>query len=540
MKKIWIFALLLLGLAAKQELQAQQKVNTSSIYHTVNSFLANMQDDNFRPEEAAKTFYAENLSDEKKKELAIDLLQIFDGRGLHILSEVLPKDPDYRDSLKNVQKFILFERYPEIYLEKVGQEWLFSTETVYNIDRLHAELYPFGMDKLIERLPNEANKKFLGLRVWQYVGIGILFTLSLIIHKLLTLFFEAVILRFMSRLNRSEAVKELVEKIARPASLFMVFFVVQGLLPLLQLPALVSRYALMSINIIQPIFLGIMGIKVVDFLGYYLKKMAERTETSLDDQLTPLITKGAKVIVVILSSIYVLQSLEFNITAIITGLSIGTLAFALAAQDTIKNLFGSLTIFLDRPFQIGDWVVGAGFEGTVEEVGFRATRVRTFYNSLIYVPNGKLTDMVIDNMGLRIYRRYRALIALTYDTPPELVEAFCEGLREIVRKHPDTRKDLFFVYMHEMGAASLNILFQIFFKVKDFDEELRARHDIILQTLHLAKALGIRFAFPTQTLHIEEMPEKQSLTPVYNDEYLSKAQLDGRLQHFFNGKKPQA
>jgi MscS family membrane protein len=540
MKKIQIFTLLMMGLLLAPKLQAQQKVNTSSIYHTVNSFFANMQDDNFRPQEAAKTFNAGNLSEEKKKELAIDLLQVFDGRGLHILVEALPRNPDYRDSIRGAQKFILFERFPEIYLEKVGQQWLFSAETVYNIDRLHGELYPFGMDKLIDRLPNEANKKFLGLRIWQYVGIGILFTLSLIIHKLLTLFFEAVILRFVSKLSRGQAVKELVEKIARPASLFMLFFVVQGLLPLLQLPALISRYALMSINIIQPIFLGIMGVKVVDFLGYYLKKMAERTDTTLDDQLVPLITKGAKVIVVILSSIYVMQSMEFNITAIITGLSIGTLAFALAAQDTIRNLFGSLTIFLDRPFQIGDWVVGTGFEGTVEEVGFRATRVRTFYNSLVYVPNGKLTDMIIDNMGARVFRRYRAMLAITYDTPPELIEAFCEGLREIVQKHPDTRKDAFFIYMHEMGSASLNILFQIFFKVKTFPEEFQARHEIILQTLHLAKALGVRFAFPTQTIHIEEMPEKKSGTPVYDDEYLSKAQLDGRLRQFFDNKKPQA
>jgi len=212
----------------------------------------------------------------------------------------------------------------------------------------------------------------------------------------------------------------------------------------------------------------------------------------------------------------------------------------LAAQDTIRNLFGSLTIFLDRPFQIGDWVVGTGFEGTVEEVGFRATRVRTFYNSLVYVPNGKLTDMIIDNMGARVFRRYRAMLAITYDTPPELIDAFCEGLREIVQKHPDTRKDAFFIYMHEMGSASLNILFQIFFKVKTFPEEFQARHEIILQTLHLAKALGVRFAFPTQTIHIEEMPEKKSGTPVYDDEYLSKAQLDGRLQQFFNNKKPQA
>ena len=138
-------------------------------------------------------------------------------------------------------------------------------------------------------------------------------------------------------------------------------------------------------------------------------------------------------------------------------LSIGGLAFALAAQDTIKNFFGSLMIFVDKPFQVGQWITAPGIDGTVEEVGLRSTRIRTFSNSLIYVPNGKLADATIDNHGLRAYRRFSTQLAITYDTPPELIEVFVEGLRKIVLDHPTTWKDNFHIYMNDLNSHSLDI-----------------------------------------------------------------------------------
>ena len=139
---------------------------------------------------------------------------------------------------------------------------------------------------------------------------------------------------------------------------------------------------------------------------------------------------------------------------------IGGLALAFAAQDTISNIFGSAMIFIDRPCNIGDWVKVDGQDGTVEEIGFRSTRIRTFANSLLSIPNGRLASMTVDNMGLRGMRRYSTTLGLQYDTPPDKMEKFVEGVRKIVWEHPKTVKheDRILIYFHTYDASSLNVM----------------------------------------------------------------------------------
>ena len=161
---------------------------------------------------------------------------------------------------------------------------------------------------------------------------------------------------------------------------------------------------------------------------------------------------------------------------------------------------------LDRPFEIGDWIVTGGVEGSVESVGIRSTRVRTFYNSLITVPNSQLISAVVDNMGARRYRRYKTMIGVAYDTPPEKIDAFCAGIRELIRRHPYTRKDYYHVYFNEFADASLNVLLYCFHEAPDWGTELRERHRLFNDILRLARQLGVEFAFPTQTVHLHQAP----------------------------------
>jgi MscS family membrane protein len=237
---------------------------------------------------------------------------------------------------------------------------------------------------------------------------------------------------------------------------------------------------------------------------------------------------------VIIGGIIVLQNLNVNIGLLLGGLSVGGLALALAAQDTIKNFFGSLMIFMDKPFQAGHWIVTSdGIDGTVEKVGFRSTQIRTFANSVITVPNGRLSDAAIDNFGLRAYRRFKTQIAVTYDTPPDVLDLFIKGLREIVQQHPHTRKDQYHIYMNDMASHSLNILFYIFFITASWGEELKYRHEVILSIIRLAHELGISFAFPTQTLHMETFPGQMSLSPNY--EQVDK--LEPKMNEYFAQQK---
>jgi MscS family membrane protein len=162
---------------------------------------------------------------------------------------------------------------------------------------------------------------------------------------------------------------------------------------------------------------------------------------------------------------------------------------------------------------VGHFVKVEGIEGTVEKVGFRSTRIRTFYNSLVTIPSSQLINSTVDNMELREYRQVKTLLNLTYDTPIEKIKGFVEGVKELLNTYPDTRKDNIQVFLYEFGPHSLDILLNYFLQVPDREAELISRQEIMLDILRLAEAKGIRFAFPTQTLHIESLPEETSTSP---------------------------
>jgi len=187
-------------------------------------------------------------------------------------------------------------------------------------------------------------------------------------------------------------------------------------------------------------------------------------------------------------------------------------------------------IFIDRPFQIGDWITSDEVDGTVEEVGFRSTRIRTFRDSVMYVPNSVISNRTVDNHGRRQYRRYFTKLAITYDTPANLIEVFVQGIEKIVLNHPETRKDYYNIFLNEYGASSLDIMLYVFFKVPSWNDELRCRQEIMLSVNRLAEQLGVRFAFPTQTMMVEQFPGKMSLTPNYN---LSKEEMKKQMEAFF-------
>ncbi|MBL3658564.1 mechanosensitive ion channel family protein [Fulvivirga sediminis] len=501
----------------------------STPYSTIYTHLSYLQDDNYHPDIAAKTFNPQFVDSKEAESLAIKLKQVLDGNAIFIDLDEVPHKANYTDSLTNKHRYYLTKKYPELYVEKEGDNWYFSKKAVRNISKWHDEVYPFGTDKLLELLPSLGTKKILGLYIWQMLGILILIFMAFVLHKLFTFLIEKLILQLLFKFGYKKLADEVVIPVAKPISFLVIFPLLILLVPVLQLPIAMSKYVILALRAIWPIFAIVFLYKMVDIICIYLGKLADKTESTLDDQLVPLLRKVLKTFVVIVGALFILDNLEFDITGLIAGLSIGGLAFALAAQDTIKNFFGSLLIFVDRPFQVGDWITSGNVDGTVEEVGFRSTRIRTFRNSVMYIPNGIITNQMIDNHGLRVYRRFNTNIALTYDTPPELIEVFVEGLKEIVKKHPETRKDYFEIHFNDMADSSLNIMFYIFFKVPSWSDELRARHEVLLEIVRLAEALGVNFAFPTQTLHVETFPEKKGNSPEYTN---ASSELKTKLEDY--------
>jgi MscS family membrane protein len=248
-----------------------------------------------------------------------------------------------------------------------------------------------------------------------------------------------------------------------------------------------------------------LAYRLIDVLSEFMQVRAEATASKLDDQLVPLISKTLKVFVSIIGGIFILGNLDVDVGSLLAGLGLGGLAFALAAKDTVANLFGSAMIFIDKPFQIGDTVVLNGVEGTIEEVGFRTSRLRTAYDSQVTMPNALVVNAMVDNHGRRKYRRYKTVLGLTYDTPPEKVQAFCEGVRAILAGMAAVRKDLYRVEFVQFGASALEIEIICFFTVTSTDDEMAARTQVNLEMMRLAAHLGVAFAFPTQTVHVDTL-----------------------------------
>jgi len=283
--------------------------------------------------------------------------------------------------------------------------------------------------------------------------------------------------------------------------------------PILDFDTEVENVVDQATTLIAAVGTLMVAYRAIDIVMDVLARRASETESKLDDSLVPLFRTSVRLFVTFVGILFVLQNLDINVSSLIAGLGLGGLAIALAAQDTVRNLLGGVTIFADKPFEVGDWVVVDGVEGTVEAVGFRSTRVRTFYNSLISVPNGNLMDSGIDNMGKRRWRRYKTTLGVAYHTKPDQLQAFVEGIRAIIQANPGMRQDYYIVEFHGFGPTSLDILVYCFIDAEDWNQELRTRHVLNLDIMRLAESLQVEFAFPTQTLHIARMPGQPQQLP---------------------------
>ena len=366
---------------------------------------------------------------------------------------------------------------------------------------------------LFSALPVWAQQRIWFLELWQWLGL-----LGVLLGGIVADRLARVILRHISawivRRLKASTDTNLEETALRPIGLVILGYVWLELFQVLWLPKTLGNVLTNAAWFIV-VFAGIWATyRVIDVVLGYTKTIAARRASKFDELLVPFARKILKVVVTIVGLIYFASRIlpPNQIGALLGGLGLGGLAFALAAQDTLKNLFGSITVMLDRPFEIGDWVKIGDVEGTVESVGFRSTRIRTFYHSQINVPNGKLIDAIVDNLGRRKYRRISCKLGLTYDTSPEKIDAFCEGVRELIRRHPFTRKDYYHVYFNEFGATSLDVLLYCFHEAPDWSTELRERHRLFSDILRLAQRLGVEFAFPTQTLHLHNADEAPAST----------------------------
>ena len=247
-----------------------------------------------------------------------------------------------------------------------------------------------------------------------------------------------------------------------------------------------------------------------------VRRTFKKTESKLDDMMAPLVKKSLRITVVILVLVQIAQILSDKpITSIIAGLGIGGLAIALAAQDSIKNFFGSIVLFADKPFEIGDRVIIDGHDGPVEEVGLRSTKIRTLDGHLVTIPNGELANKSIHNIGKRPYIRQVTNITITYDTPPDKIDRALEILKELLDNHEGMSEEFPpRVFFNAFNADSLNIIVYYWYHPPNYWDYAAFNEKFNKEIFTRFNEEGIDFAFPTQTIYLAGDPSR----PLYSDQ----------------------
>jgi MscS family membrane protein len=510
----------------------------ASPYHTIYTHLYYLQPENYDEGIASTTIDPRVVTDSLKRvELAIQLKQILDSKGLFVYLNKIPKKSNYRDTITGNALFTLFPiEMPQVYVERNDGRWYFSEETVRAIPKLHKETFPFGTNTLMKVFPKFNNVSVMGLALWQYFALLILLLVCVIFYILVQRIFRPIVTRLLRRWRSLEIdnQKKSINAIASVLALMLITQVVKYILPSFLLPVRFSQATMIGLSIFQTVFFTILLLRLIDFFVFYLERgIVQRTESKMDDQLVPIIHRVLKIMVVLGAVIHVLSLLNVNVTALIAGVSIGGLAIALAAQDAVKNLIGSLMIFIDKPFQIGDFVIGDGFEGEIVEVGFRTTRIKSVDTSIISVPNGVLANMSVRNLGVRVMRLMDIKIGVTYDTPPDVLEKYIAGLKEIILRHPTLYNESYYVHLREMADSALMIMFRAYLNVPGFPDELKVKEEVYFLIMRLADHLGISFAFPSTSVYVEQFKKS-------TDEHISTVELEDFFQKWLKESNESA
>lgn len=536
MKSAFIALLLSLSFSVSSQINSPREAFTTYLKSMVE--IKNGADDSVTLyKRAIKTFDLSHIENNLKYELgkryANELIRVLD----KIKKVDYSKIPESLDEpIWYFDKRMYKSHFLEISLIKKDSQWLFSKKTLDSLDLYHVVLQNEAgvtgvitlttyADQIKSALPSFMLKRYFILESWQWLCVLVIMLLAFMIEQLTDFIAARVLKKNITFINDDS--KVYLEKMVRPLGKIIFILCFSFGINYIELLPPHLAFVKRGVSITLSVFAVWLGQNIVRLISDFFKERASRTVSKFDDIMIPLLTKTSFVLIYVFGIILVANSLTIDVTNIVAGLGIGGLAFAFAAKDTLANFFGSIMLVLDRPFDIGDVIQSGDIEGTVFEVGFRSTRIRTFYDSIITISNGELMNRSIDNKGKRRYRRLNTTLGLEYSTPPQKVEAFCEGIRQLILNHRWTRKDNFHVYFTSFGASSLDIQLMVFWETDDYSREQSEKHRLMIDILRLSKELKVGFAFPTQTLHVfneEKVVSEEFETQKYLDEGISKAQ----------------
>jgi MscS family membrane protein len=377
--------------------------------------------------------------------------------------------------------------------------WKISSTTVARVADLYTEFGPGWLEALLPPIFFEAH--FLGLALWQWLGLVVLALVPWIVLRWVVITIIRYIGALFIRHGRTvdERIVGLMRRPVRLALTVLIFAVGRRSLDL-DIPVQDFLRAIeYFIGVISAVWLT---FGLIDFAVISLRARAQRRgNLGLLPVMDPL-TRFTKVVVVVIGVLGVLGSLGVNISAAVAGLGVGGIAVALAAQKTIENLFGGITLFADRPVRVGDFFRYGGQVGTVEEIGLRSTRVRTLDRTVVSIPNAEFSNMALENFAKRDRMRLWTMIGVRYETTPDQLRFLLARLREILLAHPRVTEDPARVRFVGFGAYSLDMEVFAYVNTPDWSEFLQIREDIYLHFIDAVKEAGTGFAFPSSTTYL--------------------------------------
>lgn len=356
------------------------------------------------------------------------------------------------------------------------------------------ERYVDWRDQIKEIMPEWTSETFLTIKKGQWIGLFIVFLISILIFLFLKVFIYKIINK---KLKKDIILNSKFTNInsVLPFALFGATCFFQISLSVLEFNLLKNEFIMRSSYVLSSIYLVWSLLVIVDLIGLHFEEITKSSANKFDDVLIPMLKTTFKVIILSLGILLITHNLSFDVAGLLAGFGIGGVAVAFAAKDTIANLFGSVTVLIDRPFQMGDYVLlEKNLEGTIEQVGFRSTRIRTPYNSLVTLPNSLLANMPIDNYGMRKVRRYKTLIEVSNQYAIEKVEEFCNQIKYIIQLNPIIQRETSSVSIYEIKPSGIDILVTVFFVTELGTVELQERHKLILEILKIANYLKIEIA----------------------------------------------
>ena len=236
-------------------------------------------------------------------------------------------------------------------------------------------------------------------------------------------------------------------------------------------------------------------------------KLNKQLHLEIDQILIPFLSKLLRIIIILISITVILQEFDYQIGGLLTGIGLGGLAISLAAQDAIKNFIGGLVIILEKPFSIGDWILTPGVEGTVEDISFRSTKVRTFDQALVTVPNSELAAANIKNFSKMGKRRIDFRLHLPFDTPPEKIDKVITDIRSLLKNHEEIHPETIFVTFDLIADNSFELFFYFFTNTSNWGEYLEVRQEINFKIMEILSSHGVKLAYPSQRLFVVNEPD---------------------------------